>query len=193
MKKKWIRGLFPAMAVAFAMGMTAGCSADGNASGTSASGTSASSTGAQETSTEAESTEGGSEAAAKDSLIIATANETPSVTTNEHNAVAGNYMNQLTYNGLFKMDDTLTPVPDLVESYENTSDTEWVFHLKQGVLFHNGEEMTAKDVKASLELCKESPEVSQYGAATQSVEVVDDYTVKVTTDGPQSGLQSSER
>ena len=191
MKKKWIRGLFPAMAVAFAMGMTAGCSADGNASGTSASGTSASSTSAQETSTEAESTEGGSEAAAKDSLIIATANETPSVTTNEHNAVAGNYMNQLTYNGLFKMDDTLTPVPDLVESYENTSDTEWVFHLKQGVLFHNGEEMTAKDVKASLELCKESPEVSQYGAATQSVEVVDDYTVKVTTAGPQSGLLSN--
>ena len=191
MKKKWIRGLFPAMAVAFAMGMTAGCSADGSASGTSASGTSASSTSAQETSTEAESTEGGSEAAAKDSLIIATANETPSVTTNEHNAVAGNYMNQLTYNGLFKMDDTLTPVPDLVESYENTSDTEWVFHLKQGVLFHNGEEMTAKDVKASLELCKESPEVSQYGAATQSVEVVDDYTVKVTTDGPQSGLLSN--
>ena len=191
MKKKWIRGLFPAMAVAFAMGMTAGCSADGSASGTSASGTSASSTSAQETSTEAESTEGGSETAAKDSLIIATANETPSVTTNEHNAVAGNYMNQLTYNGLFKMDDTLTPVPDLVESYENTSDTEWVFHLKQGVLFHNGEEMTAKDVKASLELCKESPEVSQYGAATQSVEVVDDYTVKVTTDGPQSGLLSN--
>ena len=105
MKKKWIRGLFPAMAVAFAMGMTAGCSADDSASGTSASGTSASSTSAQETSTEAESTEGGSEAAAKDSLIIATANETPSVTTNEHNAVAGNYMNQLTYNGLFKMDD----------------------------------------------------------------------------------------
>ena len=105
--------------------------------------------------------------------------------------MAGNYMNQLTYNGLFKMDDTLTPVPDLVESYENTSDTEWVFHLKQGVLFHNGEEMTAKDVKASLELCKESPEVSQYGAATQSVEVVDDYTVKVTTAGPQSGLLSN--
>ena len=45
-------------------------------------------------------------------------------------------------------------------------------------------------MKASLELCKESPEVSQYGVSTGTVEVVDDYTVKITTDGPQSGLLS---
>ena len=50
--------------------------------------------------------------------------------------------------------------------------------------------MKAEDVKASLELCKESPEVSQYGASIDSVEVVDDYTVKITTNGPQSGLLS---
>ena len=34
-------------------------------------------------------------------LIIATANETPSVTTNLHNAVAGDYINQMTHNSLF--------------------------------------------------------------------------------------------
>ena len=44
---------------------------------------------------------------AKDTLIIATANETPSVTTNEHSAVAGTYLNQMTHNGLFKMDENL--------------------------------------------------------------------------------------
>lgn len=33
----------------------------------------------------------------KDSIIIATANETPSLSPTEHNAVAGSYMNLLTY------------------------------------------------------------------------------------------------
>ena len=53
---------------------------------------------------------------------------------------------------------------------------------------HNGQEVKAADVKASLELCKESPQVSQYGDAVESVEVIDDYTVKITTNGPHSGL-----
>ena len=182
MTKRFMRGLVPAMAMVLAVGMTAGCSGNGN--GSAGANTEEKSEGTKE----AGSAETAGEA--KDTLIIATANETPSVTSNEHNAVAGNYINQLTYNGLFKQDENLNPVPDLVESYENTSDTEWIFHLKQGVLFHNGEEMKAGDVKASLELCKESPEVSQYGISTGTIEVVDDYTVKITTDGPQSGLLS---
>ncbi len=37
-------------------------------------------------------------------MIIATANETPSVTTNLHNAVAGDYINQMTHNSLFYTD-----------------------------------------------------------------------------------------
>lgn len=182
MRKKCIRSLFPAMVLVFAMGMATGCS--GNTNGSADTNTSTEGSSAESTSSAAAAGE------AKDSLIIATANETPSLTKNEHNAVAGNYMNSLTYNGLFRMDENLNPVPDLVESYENTSDTEWTFHLKQGVLFHNGEEMKAEDVKASLELCKASPEVSQYSASMESVEVVDDYTVKITTNGPQSGLLS---
>ena len=124
----------------------------------------------------------------KDTLIIATANETPSVTTNLHNATAGDYINQMTHEGLFYSSADLTPQPALAESYEIVSDTEWLFHLRKGVKFHNGQEMKAEDVKASLELCKESPQVSQYGQSTGTIEVVDDYTVKITTDGPQSGL-----
>ena len=190
------RGLAPVLALALAAGLLAGCSqsgGDASAADTEAAGEAA---GAENEDTQAAGTEAaGSEASeeggaesARDTLIIATANETPSVTTNLHNAVAGNYLNTMTHNGLFKMDENMNPVPDLVESYENTSDTEWIFHLKQGVLFHNGQELKAEDVKASLELCKESPEVSQYGISTGTIEVVDDYTVKITTDGPQSGL-----
>lgn len=131
---------------------------------------------------------GGGGTTAKDTLVVATENETPSMTTNLHNAVAGDYMNKITHNGLFKMDYEMNPVPDLAESYELVGDTEWVIKLKQGVKFHNGEEMKAADVKASLELCQKSPEVQQYAKSYSTVDVVDDYTVKITTDGPQAGL-----
>ena len=187
MTKKLRHILAPVLALSMAASLLAGC-------GSSDSGTTAETTqGSATTETTASSggeTSGGATASAKDTLIIATANETPSVTTNLHNAVAGDYLNKMTHNGLFKTNENLEPVPDLVESYETESDTEWIFHLKQGVKFHNGEEMTAEDVKASLELCKESPEVAQYGNSTGTIEVVDDYTVKITTDGPQSGLLS---
>lgn len=183
MTKKLRHILAPVLAVTMAAGLLAGC-------GSSSSSSTAETTqgGASAETTAAASS--GTSTSTKDTLIIATANETPSVTTNLHNAVAGDYINRMTHNGLFYMDETLTPQPDLVESYENESDTEWIFHLKQGVKFHNGEEMTAEDVKASLDLCKESPEVAQYGISTGTVEVVDDYTVKITTNGPQSGLLS---
>ncbi len=29
-------------------------------------------------------------------------------------------------------------MPDLVDTYENISDTEWQFKIKQGVKFHDG-------------------------------------------------------
>ena len=63
--------------------------------------------------------------------------------------------------------------PCLAESWENTSDTEYVFHLRKGVKFHNGVEMTAKDVKFTVERCMESAKTAQ---ATDSL-----TTLKLST------------
>lgn len=54
----------------------------------------------------------------KDSIIIATMSETPSVHPCDHNATAGSYMNQLTYSTLFVSDMELVPQPNLVDTYE---------------------------------------------------------------------------
>ena len=188
MTKKIMRSLVPALVLSLAVGSLAGCGSNQATTETTA----AQGGAAETTAAAAASTEAGAVAttSAKDTLIIATANETPSLTTNQHNAVAGDYINMMTHNGLFATADDLSSVPALCESYEILSDTEWLFHLRKGVKFHNGMEMTAKDVKASLDLCKESPQVSQYGKSTGTVEIVDDYTIKITTDGPQSGLLS---
>ena len=174
MTKKLMRGLVPVMVLSAAVALFTGCGskdsgADAKPAGETKETEAAGSTAASEDKgTESKGT------SSKDTLIIATANETPSVTTNLHNATAGDYINQMTHEGLFTSSVDLTPQPALAESYEIVSDTEWVFKLRQGVKFHNGQEVKAADVKASLELCKESPQVSQYGDAVESVEVIDD-------------------
>lgn len=181
MKKKLSRILALAMALTMVLALLAGCGGGGNSGDSGSAGGSGTTAGDS-------GSGGGDGGAAKDTLIIATANETPKVNTYGHNAVAGDYMNKMTHNSLFYVAEDMSIQPDLVDSYEINGDSEWIFHLKQGVKFHNGAEMTAKDVKASLELCKVSPDVATYGQSSGVIEVVDDYTVKMTTDGPQSGL-----
>lgn len=186
MTKKSMRYLAPVLAMSMVLSLTA-CGGGEKAAETTAAAAAGNDAAAATT---AAAAAGNDAAPAKDTLVIATANETPSMTTNLHNAVAGDYMNKMTHNCLFLQDADMNIVPDLCESYEIVSDTEWVFKLHQGVKFHNGAEMKAADVVASINQCKESPEVAQYGKAIASIEAVDDYTVKIITDGPQSGLLS---
>ena len=131
---------------------------------------------------------GGSADTGKDSLVVATMSETPTLGAYDHNSVAGDYMNKLTYSTLFRTDADLNPEPSLVDTYENVSDTEWLFHLKQGVKFHDGSELTAQDVAASITYSKTCPEVNLYNRCILTVEAVDNYTVKIVTDGPSATL-----
>ena len=167
MRNRKLRVTSLLLALVMSAGLLAGCSSDGSSGNNSSSG------------------EGG---AAKDSITIATMGETPSLSPTEHNAVAGDYMNLLTYNKLFKSDMDMNPVPDLVDSYENISDTEWQFKIKQGVKFHDGSEMTVEDVKASLDWAQGFAEVNLYNKDIVSVDIVDETTVKITTDGPDAML-----
>ena len=122
MTKKLMRSLVPAMVLSLAVGSLAGCGSKPATTETTAAQSSAAETTAAAA---AASTEAGAVAttSAKDTLIIATANETPSLTTNLHNAVAGDYINSMTHNGLFETADDLSSVPALCESYEIVSDT----------------------------------------------------------------------
>ena len=119
----------------------------------------------------------------RDSIVIATANEPPTMAPHQHSAVAGGYMNILTHDTLLKNNvETLEPEPNLIESWENLSDKEWKFTLRSGVKFHNGETMTAEDVKASMEYAREySSYTSTYSSFWESIEVVDDLNFIVTT------------
>src|SRR6266705_5779849 len=74
--------------------------------------------------------------------------------------------------------------PGVAERWELAADGKsWTFHLRKGQRFHNGDPVTAYDVKFSLERVM-SPESISSGAAAlrravDRIEAVDDLTVRV--------------
>ena len=124
----------------------------------------------------------------KDTIVIATMAETPSVSPYAHNATAGYMVNLLNYTSLLRLDNDLNPQPDLAESFTNIDPTCWEFKLRQDVKFHDGSTMEAEDVKASIEYGKTFPDGSLYNDSIESVEVMDEYTVRIHTKSPDASL-----
>jgi peptide/nickel transport system substrate-binding protein len=78
--------------------------------------------------------------------------------------------------------------PALAERYEISEDgTEYTFYLRDDVVFHNGEPFNADSVVLTWERAANADyEYSYYFTNAESVEKIDDYTVKVTTPEPDS-------
>lgn len=96
------------------------------------------------------------------------------------------------YDSLLEWDKDLNIQPALAESWEAAPDaTSYTFTLRQGVKFHDGQEMTARDVKYSIELALNPPppgiQVAFLGNIS-GVEVVDDYTAKIVMTQPDPTL-----
>ena len=97
-------------------------------------------------------------------------------------------------NALAPMFDTMVEIteenefaPKLAESWEISDDgTEYTFHLREGVTFHNGEPFTADDVIASWEFGQRDEMNWQYAWKRAEAEKIDDYTVKLTLAEPNA-------
>lgn len=97
--------------------------------------------------------------------------------------VVGRYL----YEGLVDFDENYNVVCQLAESYDVSSyNTEYTFHLRRGVKFHNGEEMKADDVVASLNRWAQnsSTAATVMNLEKDKFEKVDDYTVSITLSEP---------
>ncbi len=86
--------------------------------------------------------------------------------------------------------------PGVAERWAMSEDgLSWTFHLRAGQMFHNGDPLTAHDVRFSLER-QMSPKSLAAAAASmrrsiKSIDVVDDLTVRVNTNEPQLGLAAA--
>lgn len=79
-------------------------------------------------------------------------------------------------------DPTGDMIPRIAESWEVSEDGLcYTFHLRKGVKFHDGSELTADDIGFSLDLCAASEYQGAMVDGMDHWEVVDPYTINVYT------------
>lgn len=87
----------------------------------------------------------------------------------------------LVYDTLFALDSKFEPKPQMVESFDVSPDSmTYTFKLRDGLKWHDGAPVTAKDCVASLtRWAKKNPIGEQMSRAMDGYEVVDDRTFRI--------------
>lgn len=93
------------------------------------------------------------------------------------------------------------PIPWLAESWETEDSQTWIFHLRKGVKFHNGNPFNADVVKWNIERWRDPDNPYRFGrafeyydaefgteSAIEDVKVIDDYTVQIKLAQPSAVL-----
>lgn len=102
------------------------------------------------------------------------------------------YTVPITYNvfdKLIELDfhDNMRPAPGLATSWDIENHRVITFRLREGVKFHNGDTMTAEDVAFTFSDERRHSDgpvrLAQFFSNIESVEIVDDLTVRITMDG----------
>ena len=125
--------------------------------------------------------------AADKEIIIALTSDAVHVDPQQGNELSSNIMFNHFYDTMVRRTPELEFVPGLAESWELKDEVTWVFNLRKGVKFHNGEELKASDVLFSIERCRtqlQSNLVRYIAEAT----ALDDYTVQIKTPQPYAVL-----
>ena len=115
-------------------------------------------------------------------------------------AIAATRVFNQVYETLIDFNPDMTFKGVLAESWENPDDVTYVFHLRQGVKFHNGREMTADDVVYSFQRVLGQTDYGDIGAlgssasyygGIASIEANDDYTVTMTLSEPNAAFMAN--
>ncbi len=93
----------------------------------------------------------------------------------------------LLFNSLLRLDPAGQPAPELALSWETPSPTSYVFHLRRGVRFHDGRELTAADVRYTYDWMRDQKNHSPNQGAlavVAAIETPDAATVRFTLREP---------
>jgi len=113
-------------------------------------------------------------------VVVAQGSNPPSLDAMSTSSGASRNINMNVYETLYGFDENVVPMPILAEGVTISDDgLKYVFGLRHGVKFHNGDEMKATDVKASLE------RYLKVGATPnlepiEKIDVTGDYEVTLT-------------
>lgn len=104
---------------------------------------------------------------------------------------ASESLHQLLFNGLLAKNERLELIPDLAESWEQTSAVEYRFRLRPGVRFHNGKECLCEDVRFTFQSIVSdsilSPKRKTF-QAIEAIECLDSRTVSIRLDRPNASF-----
>lgn len=115
----------------------------------------------------------------KDTVIIANVRDMTTVNPYDTNTTEVLNMLRMTHSRMFRQNpETYELENDLCTEYEQIDDLHWTFKLRDDVVFHNGEKMTADDVVYSFNLMKEYSYTAAKTEFIDEVVKVDDYTVE---------------
>jgi len=132
---------------------------------------------------------GGSDGGDGGTLRVATQADISSMDPIRGNSGGDHQMLYPLYDTLVSFDKDLQPQPGLAESWEYETPTALVLKLREGVTFHDGAPLDAEAVKYNLErAAAEGSNIVADVESIESVEVVDDLTVKLNLTQPNSAL-----
>lgn len=101
------------------------------------------------------------------------------------------YLDGIIFDSLVAHDDQMNIIPDLAERWEQPDPVTYVFHLRQGVKFHDGRTFTSADVKYTFDSIL-SGKVKSAKRGTyllvKSVETPDDATVVFHLSSPYASF-----
>ena len=119
----------------------------------------------------------------KEELHVAVAQQAPSLDLHKNSSlIARQMMDGTVWEKLVTLNSKAEAVPELCESYDVSEDAKTItFTLRKGVKFHDGSEMTADDVVASMNRWIEGFSSAKSTVGDARFEKVDD-TVKIAAD-----------
>lgn len=122
----------------------------------------------------------------RDTLNIAVAQQAPSLDLHKNSTlIARQMMDGTCWEKLVTLNSNGEAVPELCESYDVSEDAKTItFNLRKGVKFHDGSEMTADDVVASMNRWIDGFSTVAAMVGDARFEKLDDYTVQIAADKP---------
>lgn len=124
-------------------------------------------------------------------LVISTGNDIVSLDPHASNELYSDQVRNTIYEGLVTQDENFEIQPLLATDWEQMDEVTWRFDLREDVEFHDGSAFDAEVVKANLDRLVDpavaSPRLSLFEMISD-VEVIDDYTVEITTAYPFAPL-----
>jgi peptide/nickel transport system substrate-binding protein len=124
----------------------------------------------------------------QEATFVFNTNEVGAPTYNPVKATMLNAATSLIFDRLVVQDADQSFHPHLAESWEEAPDgMQWIFHLKKGVTFHNGEPFNAQAVADWIPTFT-GTDNEYMVAAIDKIEVVDEHTVKFVMKHPEPNL-----